>query len=139
MKNVVQSMKLLSDVTRLRILMVLAKKELCVCQIMGVLEISQSLVSKNLHLLADAGFLEERRDGKLVYYALNRAMTPLQRHLMKLLTDSLKGDTLLDMDTLSLKDCEEFQKRAGTCDMKTFKEFMNRKHKKVRQAVQGGR
>lgn len=135
MKNVVQSMKLLSDVTRLRILMVLAKKELCVCQIMGVLEISQSLVSKNLHLLADAGFLEERRDGKLVYYALNRAMTPLQRHLMKLLTDALKGDTLLNMDTLSLKDCEEFRKKAGTCDMKTFKEFMSRKNKKGRQAV----
>jgi hypothetical protein len=49
---------------------------------------------------------------------------------MKLLTDSLKGDTLLSIDTLSLKDCEEFSKKAGTCDMRTFKEFMNRKKKK---------
>jgi len=139
MKNAVQAMKLLSDVTRLRILMVLAKKELCVCQIMGVLEISQSLVSKNLHLLAAAGFLAERRDGKLVYYAVSRAMPPLQRRLLKLLTDSLKDDTILNIDYLSLKDCEEFRKKAGTCDMKTFHEFMDRKKKKAGQDARGGR
>ncbi|MBA4374342.1 MAG: ArsR family transcriptional regulator [Thermodesulfovibrio sp.] len=130
MNNVVQTMKLLSDENRLRILMVLAKKELCVCQIMGVLEISQSLVSKNLHQLAAAGFLEERREGKLVYYALSKSMTSLQRSLLALLTDELKGDTIFNMDLQSLKECEEFRKKAGTCDMKTFKEFMNRKKKK---------
>ncbi len=139
MKNVVQVLKLLSDPTRIRILMVLAKKELCVCQIMGVLELSQSLISKNLHLLAAGGFLAERREGKLVYYRLDRSMPPLQRQLLKLLTAALEGDTLVDMDTLSLEDCEAFREKAGTCDMKTFEEFMRRKKKRMRPEIQGDR
>lgn len=139
MKAALQDMKLLSDGTRLRILMVLARKELCVCQLMGVLEISQSLVSKNLHLLAAAGFLSERKSGKLVYYTLSRALTPLQRGLVRLLTEALSEDTLLTRDALTLVECEEFRKKAGRCDMKTFNEFMRRKKKTVRPLVQGGR
>ena len=57
MKKVEKIMKLLSDNTRLRILMLLTRRELCVCQIMGVLGVSQPLVSRNLKLLGDAGFL----------------------------------------------------------------------------------
>jgi ArsR family transcriptional regulator len=129
MKNTALIVKLVSDVTRLRILMVLAKKELCVCQIMGVLGVSQSLVSKNLQLLTAAGFLAERKEGKLVYYSSRKDMPALQRGLMHVLRDDLKDNTMLSMDILSLKDCEEFQKKAGTCDMKTFRAFMKRKNK----------
>jgi len=107
--------------------MVLGKKELCVCQIMGVLEVSQSLVSKNLHLLDTAGFLSERKDGKLVFYSLRKDMPEAQRRLLSLLTELLKRDKMLMGDLQSLKDCEEFQKKSGKCDMKTFTAFMNRK------------
>ena len=124
MKEMVTMMRLLSDPARLRILMVLAKKELCVCQLMGVLGISQPLVSRNLMLLSRAGFLSERRQGKLVFYSLMKGMDPIRRKMVALLKEALEADSILAEDLRSLSDCEEFQKRVGRCDMKTLSEFM---------------
>jgi len=119
-------MKLLSDNTRLRILMLLTSRELCVCQVMGVLGISQPLVSRNLKLLGDAGFLEERKEGKLVFYSMKKKMDNLNARMVELLKDTLKGDRILSEDLRSLRDCEEFQKKTGKCDMKTFSEYMSK-------------
>lgn len=127
-------MKLLSDTARLRILMVLAKRELCVCQIMGVLDISQPLVSRNLALLNSAGFLDERKEGKLVFYSLRKDMALDRRKLFAVLTETLKSDSILKNDLRSLRDCEELQKRTGRCDMKTFSDFLSRKKDKRLQA-----
>ncbi|MGW8271895.1 MAG: ArsR/SmtB family transcription factor, partial [Thermodesulfovibrionales bacterium] len=63
MKKIEDTFKLLSDGTRLRILMLLDRNELCVCQLMAILGVSQPLVSRNLSLLARGGFLEDRREG----------------------------------------------------------------------------
>ncbi len=130
MKNIAKTMKLLSDAARLRILMVLSKRELCVCQIMGVLGISQPLVSRNLSLLSDAGFLDERKAGKLVFYSLKKDMPPINRKIVSVLREAMKSDRILAEDLRSLMDCEEFQKRTGRCDMKTFSDFMRRRTKK---------
>lgn len=127
MNKIAASMKLLSDVTRLRILMLLSRRELCVCQIMGILGISQPLVSRNLRLLQAAGFLDERRRGKLVFYMLRRDLAPAEAGLVGLLKESLKDDTMLARDLGSLRDCEAFQKKTGRCDMKTLAAFMARK------------
>src|SRR3972149_3092293 len=122
MKKLEKIMKLLSDNARLRILMLLTSRELCVCQVMGVLGISQPLVSRNLKLLGDAGFLEERKEGKLVFYS------------MKKKKDTLKGERILSEDLRSLRDCEEFQKKTGKCDMKTFSEYMSKSRRKDAKA-----
>lgn len=127
MKNVVKTMKLLSDSARLRILMIITKRELCVCQIMGVLGISQPLVSRNLALLNDAGLLDERKEGKLVFYSLKKKMPPIYKKVIAVLRTALKSDTILAEDLRSLKDCQTFQKKTGRCDMKTFSEFMKKK------------
>jgi DNA-binding transcriptional ArsR family regulator len=133
MKTTVRLLKLLSDPTRLRILMVLTKRELCVCQIMGVLGISQPLVSRNLTLLNDAGLLEERREGKLVFYALRKGFPAPQGRIVALLKDLLKSDKIFLSDLKSLRDCEEFQKRTGKCDMRTLSHFMERKKRRSRK------
>ncbi len=123
MKKMEKLMKLLSDNTRLRILMLLMRRELCVCQIMGVLGVSQPLVSRNLKLLGDAGFLTERKEGKLVFYSIKKKMDVLNSRLIELLKETLKGDRILSEDLRSLRDCEEFQKKTGKCDMKTFSDY----------------
>ena len=123
-------MKLLSDNTRLRILMLLTRRELCVCQIMGVLGISQPLVSRNLKLLSDAGFLDERKEGKLVFYSINKSLNDLNTRMSELLTETLKGDSILADDLSSLRECEEFQKKTGRCDMKTLSEYMSESRRK---------
>jgi ArsR family transcriptional regulator, arsenate/arsenite/antimonite-responsive transcriptional repressor len=63
--------KALSDETRLRMLNILVQQECCVCEVMQVLNISQSRASRNLNILADAGFLKSHHEGVWVHYALN--------------------------------------------------------------------
>jgi ArsR family transcriptional regulator, arsenate/arsenite/antimonite-responsive transcriptional repressor len=62
----------LSDETRLRILKLLAQRELCVCELEAVLGMTQSRVSTNLALLRSAGLVRDRRGGRWVYYSLDR-------------------------------------------------------------------
>lgn len=130
-------MKLLSDTTRLRIIMVLKRKELCVCQIMGVLGISQPLASRNLALLSRVGLLKERREGKLVFYSLDGEMPETHSRIIDSLEEIVKSDKILINDIASIRECEDFQKMSGKCDMKTFKEFMNRKKAKKKDDLGG--
>ena len=130
MKEITEIFKLLSDESRLRILMLLQKRELCVCQIMGVLNMSQPLVSRNLSLLAKSGFLAGRREGKLMFYRIKRNLTKKNLTILSVLKELLKDDRVLQRDIRSLKECHDFQKRTGKCDMETFKAFMKQKRKK---------
>ncbi len=129
MKNTVAIFKLLSDETRVRILMLLTRKELCVCQLMGVLGISQPLVSRNLSLLSRGGVLKERREGKMIFYSLKEDVPALESGVIEILKRRLKNDPVFKDDLKSLADCTEYQKKTGKCDMTTFLEFMKRKGK----------
>lgn len=131
MRQVLDLLKLLSDESRLRILLLLNRKELCVCQIMGVLDMSQPLVSRNLSLLLRAGFLEDRREGKLMFYSMKKRLPGTHLQFLGLLDLMLGEDKTLKKDLRSLKACTEFQKRTGRCDMETLRAFMSYKRRKV--------
>jgi ArsR family transcriptional regulator len=62
--------KAVADPSRLRILKLLEGGELCVCQITAVLDLAPATVSKHLAALKTAGLLQQRRDGKWIYYRL---------------------------------------------------------------------
>lgn len=64
--------KACSDATRLRILFLLTERELCVCEIMAVLDMPQGKISRHLAVLKQCGLLTDRRDGVWIYYALAR-------------------------------------------------------------------
>lgn len=130
MKSTLRILKLLSDETRLRILMILTKRELCVCQIMAILGISQPLVSRNLALLDDAGLLSERKEGKLVFYSIRKDLSPFVKRLIRSIREELKDDETLKFDSETLLDCYEYQEKVGKCDMKTFLDFMEQRKKK---------
>lgn len=63
--------KLFADPTRLRILEALRLSELCVCDLSAVLDMSQSAVSHQLRTLRQGRLVRTRREGKVVYYALD--------------------------------------------------------------------
>jgi ArsR family transcriptional regulator, arsenate/arsenite/antimonite-responsive transcriptional repressor len=63
----------LGDETRLRLLERLKAGEQCVCNLTDDLESRQSLLSFHLKTLKDAGLVTDRRDGRWIYYSLNRA------------------------------------------------------------------
>ncbi len=65
--------KALSDENRLRILLALRGRELCVCQITAFLDLAPSTTSKHLAVLRQARLIDSRKHGKWVYYALQEA------------------------------------------------------------------
>jgi ArsR family transcriptional regulator len=75
---------LLSDPTRLKIVIVLKEKELCVHEIAQAIGISISAVSHQLRLLKTAKMVKNRRNGKMIYYSLD------DEHIEKLLFVALE-------------------------------------------------
>lgn len=62
----------LADGKRLRILDSLRGGEACVCELQDALGLAQSLLSHHLRVLREAGLVEDRRDGRWIYYSLVR-------------------------------------------------------------------
>jgi ArsR family transcriptional regulator len=62
----------LADPTRVEIVRLLSHGERCVCELQDQLDAAQSRLSFHLKVLKDAGLVTDRRDGRWVYYALNR-------------------------------------------------------------------
>ena len=70
MNNIVDVLKALSDETRLRIINLLYEKELCVCDIMETLEITQTKASRHLAYLKNSGLIKDRKQAQWVYYSM---------------------------------------------------------------------
>ena len=62
--------KVLGDSTRLRILFTLEKGEMCVCDIVELVDVTQSAVSHQLRVLKQARLIKYRREGKSVIYSI---------------------------------------------------------------------
>ena len=75
--------KALSNETRLRILILLSRRELCVCEIEEALELSQSRISRHLTVLRNSGLVLDRREGTWIYYRLALPRDDLERTLQK--------------------------------------------------------
>lgn len=62
--------KALADETRLRILKLLQLREMCVCEVMVALGLTQPTASHHLGILENAGLVKDRKEGKWVFYSL---------------------------------------------------------------------
>jgi len=62
--------KALADETRLRILKLLEVREMCVCEVMVALDLTQPTASHHLGILENAGLVNGRKEGKWVFYAI---------------------------------------------------------------------
>ncbi|WP_409274125.1 ArsR/SmtB family transcription factor [Neobacillus sp. SCS-31] len=65
-------LKLLGDKTRLTIMALLTMRELCVCELLEVFDMSQPSISQHLRKLKDAGLVKEERKGQWIYYSINK-------------------------------------------------------------------
>lgn len=72
--------KALSDPTRLKIIKLLAEREMCVCEVMAALNLTQPNASHHLNLLEREGIVKKRREGKWIVYKLS---TPKILQLME--------------------------------------------------------
>jgi ArsR family transcriptional regulator, arsenate/arsenite/antimonite-responsive transcriptional repressor len=71
MKNLIKVYKILSDESRLRVLSLVNIRECCVCEVMQVLEISQSKASRILTSLHDVGILKLHKVGLWSHYSID--------------------------------------------------------------------
>jgi len=94
----------LADENRVRTLLALRRGELCVCQITELCGLAPSTVSKHLSILAQAGLVDSRRDGRWIYYQLPGKGAPIVvREAIDWVEKALEGDPRAAADQKSLK------------------------------------
>ena len=62
--------KALADTIRLRILGLLSSREMCVCEVMVALDLTQPTASHHLRILENVGLVKDRKEGKWVFYSI---------------------------------------------------------------------
>lgn len=95
--------KTLSDPTRIRILRLLEQQELLVGELMSILGMAQSRVSRHLAILREAGLLEDRRKGTFVAYRSSLPASGPWRDAWNLARESLAGDPIAERDDALLQ------------------------------------
>jgi ArsR family transcriptional regulator len=76
--------RILADETRLSILLLLTRHdELCVCELVETLHLSQPKISRHLALLKSSGLVRDQRQGQWVYYRLSATMPQWCRYILE--------------------------------------------------------
>ena len=96
--------KALSDETRLRIMTLLTHGELCVCDLMEVMVLPQSTVSRHLATLRQAGLVEDRRQGVWIFYRLVENPKHIYKELLDILSGGLGHLDQVQSDRKKLKE-----------------------------------
>jgi ArsR family transcriptional regulator len=94
--------KAVSDPSRLRALMALENDELCVCQIIELLKLAPSTVSKHMSILRQAGLIAGDKRGRWMYYRREKRGKAIQS-ILKWLDLNLGDDRIVKRDRKKLK------------------------------------
>ncbi len=115
MKRAAQLFKALSDETRLRILGLLLDGELCVCDLVAVMEMPQSTVSRHLAYLRNNGLVSDSRHGVWMHYRLADGNSGLQQDLLDMLRKNLKGQSGFQADQKRLDTYMHRKQKPACC------------------------
>jgi ArsR family transcriptional regulator len=95
MEELTTIFKALSDETRLRIIKLLEKGELCVCDITAALDMVQPKVSFHLNTLKGAGLIKDRKAGRWIHYSLENG-DMRKRFLLLTVMEGISADAVHD-------------------------------------------
>jgi len=95
MNELLTIFKALSDETRLRIIKLLEKGELCVCDITAALDMVQPKVSFHLNALKEAGLIKDRKAGRWIHYSLENS-DMRKRFLLLTVMEGVSADAVRD-------------------------------------------
>ncbi len=112
-RDYAQLFKALGDETRLRILGLLKHGELCVCDLMEVLDLPQSTASRHLSYLKNSQWVVGRRSGKWMYYQLHPDLC--HSHLQKLIIEDVSTLSSLQKDYEKLATYLEKKNNSAQC------------------------
>lgn len=103
MRQVLAIARAIGDESRARALLALREGELCLCQIIDLLKLSPSTVSKHLDVLQQAGLVERRKAGRWHYFRLaNHQAKPVVRRAIKWVLESLQDEAVAIGDAKKL-------------------------------------
>lgn len=104
MRDCLAIAKALSDSNRLRVVLALRRRELCVCQVTALLRLAPSTVSKHLAILQHARLVESRKDERWVYYRWPDGRAPVVvREALDWVFKSLRNDPGISNDSKRLE------------------------------------
>ncbi len=103
----VRTLKALADPLRLRVLAAVAEDELTVGEVQEVVATVQSSVSRNLAILREAGFVQDRKEGTSVYFSARSNMPEAARELFNSLQARLIEIPEIKKDQLRLTECRQ--------------------------------
>jgi ArsR family transcriptional regulator, arsenate/arsenite/antimonite-responsive transcriptional repressor len=111
----------IADPTRVRILSALLRAELCVCELVDALEVSQSTLSSHLQVLRQIGMVSTRKEGRWVYYSLEKRKAALMNALFSLIQKDVGPDPGLVRDAQRID--RRLAMREDGCCILGFKEL----------------
>lgn len=104
-KTAVTIAKALADETRLRALMLLADGPLCLCQIVEILGLAPSTISKHMSILQQAGLVTSRKNGRWMHFAWsNDDSSPEARQAIDWISGTLRNDDQISRDRQRLQE-----------------------------------
>ena len=109
--RITETLQVLSDSTRLRMLRLLAHEELSVAELQEILEMGQSRISSHLGLLRRHDMVSDRKDGKKTYYTLNAEITRRFELIRVALTEQSE-ESFWETDQSSLARIVDRRRRA---------------------------
>ena len=110
MLEIINITKALSDENRVRALMMLVEGELCVCQIIEMLGLAPSTVSKHMFILRQAGLVETRKEGRWIYYRLADRKAKKTSEILDWLERHLKNDKRILEDVKQSRRMQKMSK-----------------------------
>jgi len=97
--------KALGDPSRVRALLALLQEELCVCQVVELLGLAPSTVSKHMAVLKQAGLVESRKEGRWVYYRAAATEVPEEvKEVLEWVSSCCSGSREAQEDRRNLKN-----------------------------------
>jgi ubiquinone/menaquinone biosynthesis C-methylase UbiE/DNA-binding transcriptional ArsR family regulator len=103
--DIIRTIKALGDPLRLRVLAAVSQEELTVGEVQEVVGSVQSSVSRNLAILREAGFIQDRKEGTNVYFSARRDMPASAQELFKLLRERIGDLPEAEGDRARLENC----------------------------------
>ena len=119
MRDFMAVTKALADETRVRLLLSLQKKDVCLCQLIAMVRLAPSTVSKHMAILKGARLAESRKEGRWIYYRLPGDDAPaMVQQAIQWASRSLNSDRRIVDDRTRLKEILEIDP-SELCDRRT--------------------
>ena len=103
MRDLLAIMKALADENRLRIVAALEDRELCLCQLVELLGLATSTVSRHASILQRARLVDSRKQGRWTYFRLTEDAPPTAHEIASLVVGALQRDSQARQDRKHLK------------------------------------